>query len=126
MRASARPSFFTGRPREGREIKDLTWLKDDGGEIDADYFQDSGKHFIAWQLDAAATDAASRIYVAYNGWVEPITAALPALPEGQSWFLAIDTADPDQSFDTTQTPVSGSSLTVGGRAVVAAVAKPAG
>ena len=123
--ACLRPAeFFTGQPHDGRAVKDLTWLRDDGGEIDPGYFQDPGKHFIAWQIDAGADSPASRIYIAYNGWVDPITAHLPALPEGQNWILSLDTADAAESG--AETPVSRGTIVVAGRSVVAAIAKPAG
>ena len=119
--ACLRPAeFFTGQPRAGRDIKDLTWLRDDGGEIDQGYFGDPDKHFIAWQLDAGSADPATRLYVAYNGWVDPIEAHLPALPAGETWTVAIDTA----AEAGAEIPVAGETLMVAGRSLVAAIAKP--
>ncbi|MCX8254041.1 Isoamylase [Beijerinckiaceae bacterium RH AL1] len=122
-------AFFTGAPRSGRAIKDITWLRDDGQEIDADYFEDAGNHFLAWQLDGLEGDPASRLYVAYNGWVSPIAATLPTLPAGESWSLALDTSAKAASFDNayesgSEPPLSGN-ISVEGRSVVVAVARAA-
>ena len=122
--------FFTGAPSEGRDIKDITWLRDDGHEIDADYFQDAGNHFLAWQLDGGVGAAATRLYVAYNGWVSPIAATLPLLPEGEAWSLAIDTSVNAVGFDNAhasgaEMPITGS-LSVDGRSVVVAIARRRG
>ena len=121
-------AFFTGTPREGREIKDITWLRDDGQEIDGAYFEDPGNHFLAWQLDAG--DPTTRIYVAYNGWVSPIAATLPSLPADEAWWLAIDTSANAVGFDNaresgSETPISGS-VQVDGRAVAVAIARRRG
>jgi len=120
--------FFTGQPRDGQPIKDLTWLRPDGSEIDADYFGDPGNHFIAWQIDGSgAGDSAARIYIAYNGWVDPIDAALPPLPSDQHWHLAIDTSAAATSFDNAhdigaEAPI-GSHIPVDGRSCVVAIAR---
>ena len=124
-------AFFTGKPREGRDIKDITWLRDDGQEIDAAYFEDPGNHFLAWQLDGTdAGDPATRLYIAYNGWVSPIAATLPNLPDDEAWWLAIDTSANAVGFDNaheggTETPITGS-LQVDGRAVAVAIARRRG
>ena len=121
-------AFFTGTPREGRDIKDITWLRDDGQEIDGAYFEDPGNHFLAWQLDGVSgRDPATRLYVAYNGWVSPIAATLPVLPADEAWGLAIDTSARAADFDNahedgTEAPLAGTPL-VDGRAIVVAIAR---
>ena len=114
-------AFLTGEPREGCDIKDITWLRNNGQEIDTSYFEDPGDHFIAWQLDSGPDDTATRIYVAYNGWVDPIEARLPALPAREGWVVAINTSDPLEMCP--ETPVDNEIVTVAGRSVVAAIAR---
>jgi len=122
--------FFTGRPHDGGTIKDLTWLRPDGSEVDASYFEDAGNHFIAWQIDGAPSgDPAARLYIAYNGWVDPITATLPKLSDGERWVLSIDTSasSAPSGFvpDAVSERVVGGTIVVNGRACLAAVAAPA-
>ena len=120
--------FFTGKPRDGGAIADLTWLRPDGGEIDSGYFGDAGNHFIAWQLDAT-TAGAARIYVAYNGWVDPIEATLPSPPAGESWALSIDTSASATAFNnahaTGDEPTLGKHVTVAGRSCLVAITRTA-
>lgn len=118
-------AFFTGAPGDGRDIKDITWLRDDGQEIDGAYFGDAGNHFLAWQLDGvSAGDPATRIYVAYNGWVSPIPATLPTLPDGEAWWLALDTSA-KASGNGEEAPIQGP-ISVDGRSVLVAIAKRGG
>ena len=119
-------AFFTGRPIGGGSTKDITWLRNDGAEMDAAYFDGAGNHFVAWQIDGVpAGDPAKRIYIAYNAWSEPIRATLPALPEGEDWHLAIDTSASATAFDNVhepgREPVIDSALIVDGRSCVVAI-----
>ncbi len=66
-------------------------------------------------------DPATRLYVAYNGWVSPIAATLPPLPEGEAWSLVIDTAA-DAADSEAGTPIDGP-ISVDGRSVIAAIAQ---
>lgn len=85
--------FFTGQDLSGTGAKDLTWYRDDGGEVDINYFNDPNRHFLAYALDGVvAKDSANRIYVAYNGWVDPVRGTLPPLRWGTRWYQVADTS----------------------------------
>jgi isoamylase len=92
--AAFRPaSFFTGSDRNGDGLKDITWLRDDGGQADAGYMGAPDRHFLGYRIDGAeAGDSVASVYVAYNGWSGKVTATLPAPRAGRSWYRAGDTA----------------------------------
>ena len=55
-----RRSFFTGRPVAGEQIKDITWVRPDGGEMtDADW-NDAGNHILGMLISGQATDEVKR------------------------------------------------------------------
>jgi len=86
-------SFFVGQDIAGTGVKDITWYQDDGSEVTLAYFADSTRHFLAYMLDGVATgDPASLLYVAYNGWVDPVVATLPAPRTGTQWYQVADTS----------------------------------
>lgn len=91
---SLRPAdFFTGRDNNGDGLKDLTWYRDNGAEADSQYFQDPNNHFLAYRLDGREFgDSATSVYVAYNGWIDPVTAVLPATAPGTAWYVVADTS----------------------------------
>jgi isoamylase len=115
--------FFRGRDRDGNGLKDITWLRDDGGEADPGYMAAGDRHFLAYRLDGGdARDTAASIYVAYNGWSGPVAATLPPARAGKSWYRVADTAawmeslsnfenTPDQDrLDGTRYQLAGRSL----------------
>jgi isoamylase len=56
-------NFFTGKLQAASGIKDITWLRANGAEIDDGYFGDAYNSFLAFQLDGtSASDAASRFF----------------------------------------------------------------
>jgi len=71
------------RPAEFFTSQNLIWYMAAGVEADPKYFTDPNGHFLAFKI----RDPKS-IYVAYNGWVEPVTTTLP---EGR-WHLVADTS----------------------------------
>jgi len=95
-----RPSdFFTGTDSSGNGLKDLTWLKNDGSEVDPSYFQNPNNHFLAFRIDGTKfADTARSLYVAYNGWVAPIKANLPANLPSNKWFQVSDTSSAAQAW----------------------------
>ena len=126
--ALRRSDFFTGSPSPGGIVKDVTWLRADGGEMDGAYLDDPDNHFVAWQIDGVPTDdPAARIYIAYNGWIASIDATLPTLPPQYVWRLAIDTSVDASAWQNAHRPseepqFDDSHITVDGRAIVALIA----
>jgi len=87
--------YFKGQDRNGNGLKDITWYRDDGQEAGSAYMADQTRHFIAYRIDATESkekDPSHSVYVAYNGWSQPITVTLPAPSPGLAWHRAGDTA----------------------------------
>jgi isoamylase len=91
---SLRPAqFFTGSDHNGNGLKDLTWYFDTGAEVTSDYFADPNKHFLAFRIDGTEFgDSVASIYVAYNGWTDPINVVVPPPLSGNSWYVVADTS----------------------------------
>jgi len=111
---SLRPAeFFTGTDHNRNGLKDLTWYFDSGEEADEDYFANPDNHFLAYRIDGSEFgDAAASIYVAYNGWFNPVVATLPLNLPDKQWYVVIDTSVADQGMQLSlpQYPVTGRSL----------------
>jgi isoamylase len=85
--------FFTGTDHNGNGLKDLTWYRDNGAEVDLPYFLDADNHFLAYRLDDSEFGGpANSVYVAYNGWIDPVMAFVPAPTPGKQWFVVADTS----------------------------------
>jgi isoamylase len=97
--------FFTGQPRSASGLKDITWYQDDGSEVSQTYFADPTRHFLAFRLDGALQgDPAASIYVAYNGWIDVVTATLPPPLPGKAWYQVADTSAAALSFGGVHAP----------------------
>jgi glycogen operon protein len=60
---------------------------------DDGYWNGQDRHLLAYRIDGTEFhDASPSIYVAYNGWREPIEITLPDLTPGHAWHRAGDTA----------------------------------
>ena len=116
--------FFTGTDHNGNGLKDLTWYFDSGAEVDQNYFQNPDNHFLAYRLDGSEFgDRVVSVYVAYNGWFEPISATLPATLAGNHWFLVADTSAAAEAWGNIYSPgqeaqLAAPTLPVQGRSVV--------
>lgn len=85
--------FYSGRDRDGDGLADLSWLRDDGQPADPGYFAATDRHFLAYRLDGDELgDPAASIFVAYNGWSDPVQATLPPPRPGKAWYRVADTA----------------------------------
>ncbi|MDQ3336674.1 MAG: isoamylase [Myxococcota bacterium] len=85
--------FFRGADGNSNGVKDITWYRDNGAEADGAYMDNPSMHFLAYRIDGTELgDSAKSIYVAYNAWSGQVTATLPALPSGRSWYRVADTA----------------------------------
>src|SRR5262249_48775816 len=85
--------FFRGQDGNQNGLKDIAWLRDNGQEADANYFNNPNNHFLAYRIDGTEFgDPARSIYVAYNGWQDRVSARLPASQTGNRWHRVSDTA----------------------------------
>jgi len=85
--------FFTGTDHNGNGLKDLTWYYDNGAEVTEDYFANPANHFLAYRIDGSEfQDPAVSVYVAYNGWINPITVTIPPPLSGNAWYVVADSS----------------------------------
>ncbi len=91
--------FFAGADHNANGLKDLTWYFETGGEVSQDYFANPNNHFLAYRVDGTEfADAAASIYVAYNGWIDPITVTIPPTLAGKQWYVVGDTSASAESW----------------------------
>jgi glycogen operon protein len=92
--SALRPAeYFDGNDHNNNGLKDITWYRDNGAEPDNAYWTATDRHFLAYRIDGTEfKDPARSIYVAYNGWREPVVATLPKAGEGKAWYRVADTA----------------------------------
>lgn len=103
---SLRPAdFLKGTDSNGNGLKDITWLRDNGEEADADYLSNQDNHFLAYRIDGTEFgDDVQSIYVAYNGWRDQVKVVLPDNLSGKRWFRVCDTAGWMESEDNFKSP----------------------
>jgi isoamylase len=130
--ASLRPvAFYSASDTNGNVMEQLRWFTPAGTVPDGAYWNDPGKHALAWRLDGSELgDGASALYVAYNGWSGPVTFTLPWPGTGKSWYRVTDTSiwaeGPDQvASPGGETFIGGEWTSYGlqGRAVLLLIAK---
>ena len=98
------------RPDTWRPSGDISWFADDGSEASGAYLDAADKHAIAVQV--------GDLYIAYNGWRDPVLFQLPA---GERWHLAVDTApwlEADGNVLSPATPLPDATYRVDGHALV--------
>jgi isoamylase len=96
--------FFTGTDHNGNGLKDLAWYSD-SEEADETYFEDADNHFLAYRIDGTEFgDSAGSIYVAYNGWINPVVATLPVNLPAKRWYIAADTSAAAEAWGNIHAP----------------------
>jgi isoamylase len=97
-----RRSFFGGRPVDSSKLKDLTWLRPDGGEMNEGDWADGERRAIGMLMYAGATDEVDdrgrpaigdTLLWLLNASSKSVTFTLPKLPdEPGAWHELVDTA----------------------------------
>lgn len=64
-------SAFTPEPNE------IIYARDQGGAIDASYFQDDGKHYMVYKIDANSIDKSPTLYLQEMAWEGPQEGSVP-------------------------------------------------
>lgn len=106
-------NFYSGSDTNGNVMEQLRWFKPDGGVADGAYFSNTNNHAIAWRIDGSEFgDAASAIYVAYNGWSGQVNFTLPWPGAGKQWYRVSDTATWNEGANAVVMP--GSESYIGG------------
>ncbi|MFZ5907049.1 MAG: glycogen debranching protein GlgX [Nitrospirota bacterium] len=97
-----RRHFFQGRKISGSEVKDLTWLRPDGREMQDQDWSNQETQCFGIRLAGDAIDEVDEqgnriiddtLLVLFNGNQEPVTFLLPHNHQNQAWELLIDTRE---------------------------------
>jgi glycogen operon protein len=96
-----RRKFFQGRKIKGAEIKDIVWLRPDGGEMTDEEWNQDFARCLGVALSGAAIDEVNKrgqrvqdenFLLLMNAHFEEIPFALPAPLLGAGWIALIDTS----------------------------------
>jgi isoamylase len=96
-----RRKFFQGRKIKGAEIKDIVWLRTDGGEMTDEEWNQDFARCLGVALSGAAIDEVNErgkrvqdenFLLLMNAHFEEIPFTLPAPPLGAGWIALIDTS----------------------------------
>jgi isoamylase len=121
--AFRRRKFFHGRPLCAADMKDLIWLRPDGGEMSEVEWQQSTLRAFGFRLCGQAMDEVDArgepitddtLLVLLNAQPDPVSFALPDAHPGTSWEMLIDTASDEEVSEGRQFPL-GASVTLMGR-----------
>ncbi|MCI0572125.1 MAG: isoamylase [Myxococcaceae bacterium] len=105
--------FYSTVDNNSNVMEQHRWFKPDGNVADATYFNSSSNHALAWRIDGTELgDAASALYVAYNGWSGTVTFSLPWPGTGKSWYRVTDTCPWAEGANQVRAP--GSEDLIGG------------
>jgi len=94
-----RRDFFQGRPLHGVGVKDLVWLRPDGGEMSGHEWEHEHARCLGVYYSGAALSEVDRMgrrlrdddfLLLFNGHYEAVAFAVPALGDGP-WRLVFDT-----------------------------------
>jgi glycogen operon protein len=103
-----RRSFFLGRPLRGSEIKDVTWLRTDGQEMDDIEWSTVWLRCFGMRLDGSLNDVDDLgeplnddvLLLLLNADESDIDFTLPAPKQEAPWLMVLDTARPEVMADT--------------------------
>src|SRR5688500_6206017 len=107
-----RRNFFHGKPLEGSAVKDVCWLKPDGGEMTPEDWNDAHARCFAMLIAGdGITERGPRgealrdddFLLRFNAHHDEIACVLPAANHG-NWHLLIDTATQAVPPDKTSSP----------------------
>ena len=108
--------FFTGRWDEALQLRDLTWLGADGGEMQAEQWDDDRTLCFGMLLDGRAPRSGiarrgqdASVLLLFNAWHDAVEFQLPEGPAGAPWRRVVDTAAtaPDEPGKPAETGFAG-------------------
>jgi isoamylase len=101
-----RRTFFRGRPvTKGERVKDLTWIRPDGQEMQEGDWNNAGNHVLGMLIYGDATDdtddrgrpiKGDTMLVVVNAGTEEVHFTLPKMSDTMVWMKLVDTAHPEQ------------------------------
>ncbi len=99
-----RGRFLTGAYDEEIGVKDVTWLRPDGEEMDPDSWNDSHARSLGVLLDGRAQETGIRrvgddstLLIVLNAHVDVVPFTMPAAAGGSRWIKLLDTHAPDDT-----------------------------
>jgi glycogen operon protein len=124
-------NYYSSVDNNANVMEQLRWFKTDGTVADAAWFSDPSQHAMAWRIDGSEFgDAASALYVAYNGWSGAVNFTLPWPGTGKTWYRVTDTCPWAEGANQVRAPgaedlVGGENYVYGmcGRGVLVLIAK---
>ncbi len=124
-----RGRFLTGAYDEEFGVKDVTWLRPDGGEMSPENWTQGDARAIAVLLDGRAQASGihqrggdATLLLLYNAYHDLVSFTLPESVGGVGWTRLLDTNLPD-SQDVVSKPI-GATYEVTGRSMLMFVLKP--
>lgn len=105
-----RSRFLTGQYDETLDVRDVTWINANGGEMQQEHWDDSNVKCFGMLLDGRAQTTGIRrlgeeatVLLVLNGFDGMVEFTLPEVPHGTKWSLLIDTnlphGVPDEEFE---------------------------
>ncbi|MBB4932144.1 glycogen operon protein [Lipingzhangella halophila] len=98
-----RRRFFQGRPPRGSKLRDIAWLRPDGGQMTEKDWDSAGPILGAFLNGDAITEPDLRgrwvsddsFLLLLNSGDDPVRFTVPGRDFGSSWQVVLDTAEPD-------------------------------
>ena len=121
-----RHKFFQGRPIRGSAVKDVAWIRADGGEMTDEEWSASWLRTLGVRLDgdvmAVVNEKGEHVHddtvlILLNAHHEPVPFTLPAYVPGARWAVEFDTARPAVKRDE-QVTAGGEPVTLEGRSLM--------
>ncbi len=89
---------------EDLDVKDVTWINPNGGEMQNEAWEDSNSRCIGMLLDGRAQETGIRqrgqnatLLIVFNSYHDMVQFTLPECPGGTEWELILDTNLPDDN-----------------------------
>ncbi|MCW2920832.1 MAG: glgX 1 [Thermoleophilia bacterium] len=108
-----RRAFFTGNPIAGDGVKDVTWLRPDGTEMQGDDWHAGDAFCMGMLIDGQATDEVDErgraakgdtILLVLNSGETSRSFSMPDMDRRGAWEVLLDTAREDQEGNLRQLP----------------------
>lgn len=98
-----RRRFFQGRPPRGGELRDIAWLRPDGGQMSEQDWGSAGRALGVFLNGAAITEPDLRgrrvsddsFLMLLNSGADAVDFTVPGRTYGATWETVLDTNDPD-------------------------------
>ena len=103
-----RRKFFQGRRIRGSDVRDITWLRPDGGEMTEAEWEANWVRTLGVRLDGRALDEVDErgdpivddtLLLLLNAHADTVPMTLPPPLPGAAWEVVVDTAQPDLEPD---------------------------